>query len=385
VIFKRGKIYYYEFELRGRRYKESTRQGNPRTARQLEAARRTQILKGEVGIRDKKPAMTLQQFADTSFKPHVECTFAAKFKTLEYYRNGLKNLMAFAELAGKPLDEIKSEAITAYAKRRQEAGVKISTVNRELQVLRRMFHLAAEWGKTEKILPKVRMLPGEKHRDRVISRGEEMQYLVAAPRLLKDVATILLDCGLRPEECFRLRIENVRDGAIHINYGKTRASRRRIPMTVRVTAIVEGRITSERAVIEEILKSKNVTDTQRQKEIESRGWLFPAPTRSGHMEGSSVKRQQAKVFSLTKIKPFELYCLRHTCLTRWAPKMDPFTLAYLAGHSDISITKRYVHPEDETVRAAMERAVADISSPTTSPTTQIESIQEVPAVLAASC
>ena len=33
--------------------------------------------------------------------------------------------------------------------------------------------------------------------------------------------------------------------------------------------------------------------------------------------------------------------------------MDPFTLAYLAGHSDISITKRYVHPEDETIKAAM--------------------------------
>ena len=71
------------------------------------------------------------------------------------------------------------------------------------------------------------------------------------------------------------------------------------------------------------------------------------------MEGSSVRKQQTRVFSVTGIKPFELNCLRHTCLTRWAPKMDPFTLAYLAGHSDISITKRYVHPEDETIKAAM--------------------------------
>src|SRR5262245_15121452 len=44
MIFKRDKTYYYEFELRGRRYRESTRQGNPRVARQMEAARRTQIL-----------------------------------------------------------------------------------------------------------------------------------------------------------------------------------------------------------------------------------------------------------------------------------------------------------------------------------------------------
>jgi hypothetical protein len=36
--------------------------------------------------------------------------------------------------------------------------------------------------------------------------------------------------------------------------------------------------------------------------------------------------------------------------------MDPFTLAYLAGHSDFSTTKRYVHPQAHTVRLAMERA-----------------------------
>lgn len=47
--------------------------------------------------------------------------------------------------------------------------------------------------------------------------------------------------------------------------------------------------------------------------------------------------------------------------------VDPFTLAYLAGHSDISITKRYVHPEDETVRAAMDRAAVEHVSPLSTP------------------
>lgn len=53
---------------------------------------------------------------------------------------------------------------------------------------------------------------------------------------------------------------------------------------------------------------------------------------------------------------FELYTLRHTCLTRWAPHMDPWTLAYLAGHRDMNITKRYVHPQQQTILAAMEKA-----------------------------
>ena len=33
--------------------------------------------------------------------------------------------------------------------------------------------------------------------------------------------------------------------------------------------------------------------------------------------------------------------------------MDPYTLAYLAGHSDFATTKRYVHPQPEAVRQAM--------------------------------
>jgi len=41
--------------------------------------------------------------------------------------------------------------------------------------------------------------------------------------------------------------------------------------------------------------------------------------------------------------------------TRWVANMDPWTLAYLAGHRDMAITRRYVHPQDETIRAAMEK------------------------------
>jgi integrase len=57
-----------------------------------------------------------------------------------------------------------------------------------------------------------------------------------------------------------------------------------------------------------------------------------------------------------EVTEFPLYTFRHTCLTRWAAHMDPYTLGYLAGHSDFSTTRRYVHPQAHTVREAMERA-----------------------------
>jgi integrase len=109
----------------------------------------------------------------------------------------------------------------------------------------------------------------------------------------------------------------------------------------------------------------SVLDMQRT--LSQSEWIFPAPTKSGHMEKSTLKKRHAKACKGKSkddkntgqksfdIQPFALYTLRHTCLTRWAPHMDPWTLAYLAGHRDMSITKRYVHPQQETIRKAMER------------------------------
>src|SRR3974390_3497609 len=49
-IYKRGNVFWYDFLFDGQRYQKSTKQGNQRVAQQIEAARRTQLAKGEVGI-----------------------------------------------------------------------------------------------------------------------------------------------------------------------------------------------------------------------------------------------------------------------------------------------------------------------------------------------
>jgi integrase len=63
-----------------------------------------------------------------------------------------------------------------------------------------------------------------------------------------------------------------------------------------------------------------------------------------------------KACDLAGIERLPLYTFRHTCLTRWSSHMDPYALAYFAGHSDFGTTRRYVHPNMETGRAAMEKA-----------------------------
>jgi integrase len=131
--------------------------------------------------------------------------------------------------------------------------------------------MAFEWGILERSPLRVQMLPGENQRDRVLTSDEESRYFKATieigdsvlasyaqalegirarrgeipeepddPFLLRDVTTMLLDCALRPEESFRLRWQHVRDGALHIPFGKTENARRRIPLTQRATALLHA-------------------------------------------------------------------------------------------------------------------------------------------------
>jgi hypothetical protein len=111
------------------------------------------------------------------------------------------------------------------------------------------------------------MLCGESHRERVITPGEETRYLASAPSLLSEIATVLVDTGLRPEECYRLLWDSInwvnsRNGTLLVTHGKTKAARRGLPMTPRVRHVLETRWDTCGRPLE--------------------GYVWPAPTLSGH-------------------------------------------------------------------------------------------------------
>src|SRR5271165_3983907 len=87
-IYKRGDVYWYKFMWKGELVRESTKQGNDKVALQMEAAHRTSLAKGEVGIREKKPVLTVAEFCDRRFEPWVEATTSKK-TWRDFYRVGL--------------------------------------------------------------------------------------------------------------------------------------------------------------------------------------------------------------------------------------------------------------------------------------------------------
>jgi hypothetical protein len=247
MIYKRGKVYWYKFMWQGKLVRESSKQGNDRVARNMESAHRTSLAKGEVGIRDKKPVLSLVQFIDERFEPWAKATFGKSSpKTwLDWYRVGLRAIKGFKPLADSTLSEITGEMVAEFAAYRQAKGLQVSTVNSSLRVLRRALRLAVEWGAVE-AAPKIKLLSGERHRERVVSRVEEAKYLAAAPEPVGSIAAVLCDTGMRPEECFRLSWEaitwvNGRHGTLLVTHGKTAAARRVLPMTPRVRNVLETR------------------------------------------------------------------------------------------------------------------------------------------------
>lgn len=340
AVFKRGKNYSYHFYFNGQHVQKSTKQGNPRVARQMEAAHRTALAKGEVGIVERGPVRTLAEFMKDEFMPWVEATFKKKPNTYVWYRGGCRRLSEFKSLAGTRMDQITGEEISAFVAHRQRKGLGITALNRELQILRRILNVAKEWGRITQS-PKVRMLPGEHRRERVITLDEETRYLAFTDDLLQSVTTVLLDTGMRPEECFRLRwehvsFENGRYGSILVPHGKTRASRRMLPMSPRVRDVLESRW----------------LECGQPEE----GHVFPSRTRSGHIEPSTLRNSHRKALQASRVRPFVLYDLRHTFLTRLgASGCDVWTLAKIAGHSSLIISARYVHPDENKVLAAMSQ------------------------------
>lgn len=317
----------------------------------MESAHRTSLAKGEVGIREKKIVPRLAEFCSGRIEPWARATFEKSCpKNWTWYRTGIRALTAYKPLAGARLDEIRGEVASEFASHRLREGMQVSTANNSLRILRRILNLAVEWNVLDSV-PKIKTLSGERRRERVITSEEEARYLAATPEPLASIASVLADTGMRPEECFRLRWEDVtwvngRHGALLITRGKTAAARRVIPMTPRVRAVLESRWNAG----------------GRPEE----GWAWPTATRSGHVEPSTLRKQHGNAFkAIVKeaakrdekpVRPFVLYSLRHTFLTRLGQSgCDVWTLARIAGHSSINISARYVHLSEDAVLNAMTR------------------------------
>jgi integrase len=338
-LYRRGKTWWYVFEFGGRKVQESSGHQNKSAALRAETRRRTDLLDRRLGFAKPKLAPKFEEFT----KQFLEWLKQQhRPKTQELHAGNCGTLKRF--FRGKWLDEITRGMVedfkTVRIREKRWGGqkgstVSVVTVNRALSTLRLIYNYADRCG--FQVSNPVRHVEffRETGRERIISAAEEMAYLATASQPLKDIARIILDTGMRPEEVFRIKLANIDlvQRTIMNPFGKTRAARRKLTMTEEVWAIMRKRADASDSV-----------------------YIFPSPDNPERPIGSVRKAHDGAV-RRAKVKPaFRLYDLRHTYASRAVMAgVDLPTLGALLGHTTIQMTMRYVHPAEEHKKEAARK------------------------------
>ncbi len=344
AIYKRGGIWWFYFKYKGRRIRKSTHLKNEQKARNYEAAYRTRLINGEVGLVERKPAPTfdkaMKAFLAWSKQEHsAHPSTHRRYETSSVALNKYFKSMPINEITGDVVEKFKAKRAVQKSPRTNRV-VRPATVNRELACLKALFNYNIKDNDSLKNPVRgVNFLDEDNEQTRTISLDEEKIYLLAASQPLQDIATMILQTGMRPEEVYRIRRENVHLEAsephVFNPYGKTKAAKRKVFLTATASAVLQKRLDNEKGV-----------------------YLFPG---RGVGDRPIIKVNNAHVATLirSKLSHFTLYSLRHTWATRATEKgVDLVTLAAMLGHSRIQMVLRYAHPSEEHQAAAMKKTVA---------------------------
>jgi integrase len=324
-VYKRGGVYWYDFWFQGQRYQQSTSLNNKTAALRAEAIRKAELAEGKAGIVRRKPCPTFQQFVEEEFLPWSKKEHERNWRTHKRYQVSAKPLKCF--FGKSSLDAISSGQIEKF-KMTRASEISNAGTNRDLAALRYMLNFAVRQEHISKNPVKgVKFLREGPGMMRVVSHDEQRRYFAVANPLLQDVATLIVETGMRPEEVFSIRKENVHLDRryLFVPKGKTKFARRNVPLTDATIDVLKRRLAKL-----------------------SGQYLFPC---RGNLDAplTTVRKHHCKALKDAKINPaFRLYDLRHTFGSRSAMAgVDLPTLKELMGHSQISITMRYVHPTPE--------------------------------------
>ena len=264
------------------------------------------------------------------------------FRSARYIRS-VKALAEF--FGGRVLDVIDAGTVERFKLHRSRQPrknardgrlVTPAAVNRDLAVLRILFNFAIRLGKARhNPVAGIKFFKEHPKHMRVLTSEEEGRYLQAASPLLLDIAVVMVETGMRPGEvcCLQATDVDLIQASVRVREGKTVFATRHIPLTHRALEVLVNRV----------------------KESKTE-WLFPSPFEP-EKPVTEVRNAHEAAVRRSGVTPyFRLYDLRHTALSRMAMAgIDLPTLRELAGHSQIQMTMRYVHPTPEHKRRAIER------------------------------
>jgi integrase len=353
-VYKRGGVYWYEFEFQGQRIRESAKTSSKTIARDAERQRRREL---ELGINRLEQPKRMPLFKLAAEQWLLSLSGLAE-KSLAAYRQYVRSLSG--EFGDRLICDIGLDDIVRLQRQRLAEGKSPRTANYETHALRLILkHFNLWWP----LADKVRMLKGERQPGRALSREEESRLIGAIRKCgspaLEPLFIVSIDSGLRASEIRNLRRGDVAlspasgsfEGEIVVRRSKTEAGTGRVvPLTRRAAAALATWLSSL-------------------PEAGPEAYVFPR-----HQVGFGVGGQGCMPYGIDFSRPMQgwksawsrvrrvvgvkarWHDLRHTLVSRLAenPAISEETIRALAGHVSRQMLSRYAYIRAQAKRAAIQ-------------------------------
>ncbi len=340
ALYKRpnSKFWWMKFYFDGELVQQSTKVANKRDAGTIESAYRTQLALGKIGIEPKVKAPTFSKAVEDflEWSKSGKTTKASSYKRYAQCCQNLKKYFGTAMVDRIKTKDVEKFIVWRSGQKSKKTGecVKRETINLDLTTLKMIFNRLVD-GKFLRENPArtVKKLKGNDRNFHVITTDEEQLYLMACPPLLQDVATVMLETGMRCGEVYQLKRQDVflAEGYLKVISGKTASSIRRVHLSSRAQSVLQYRMDK--------LKGEN---------------LFPQNNIDGNQPTYALNRWHLETSRKLGLK-FRLYDCRHTFATRAIEnKVDLLVLASILGHSSLKMMTRYAHPSETFKREAIK-------------------------------
>jgi len=254
-------------------------------------------------------------------------------KKCKRYECSVANALAFF---GNQIDlmAIDAEMVEQFKQSRMRTGdVQGSTVNRDLQALKRLFNKAIDWGYArENPVKKVDFFRESFGRVRYLTREEFGKVLAVAAERLRPVIIFAVQTGMRQAEILGLTwsdmdLENRYASLYEVKNGDPR------------------KVAMNRTAIEAVLPFK--LSKSEYVFCDGEGRSLPART---------VLWQFKKVLAAAEIRDFRFHDLRHTCASWMAMAgVSVEKIKSQLGHKDIRMTMRYMHLAPDGIRSGADQ------------------------------
>jgi len=377
-VGKRGTVFYVKYrDATGQQVKERLGPAAEGwTKRKAEAELRARLVAVErEGYRKPEP-LTLGAFGERFIDEHLPGR-NLKTSTLIDYRLTIRRHLVPA-LGGHDLADLarRPELVESYVAGKLEEGLSPKTIRNHLSLLGRMFKVAIRWRLvTANPVESVEPPKAEDVEVEVLSEVEIARLIAAYGEregeaeederpwwaLARRLVTLAVATGLRRGELLGLRWQDVSmlDGRLHVRQAwvrnelttpKSRTSRRRLDLGRRTLDVLQ----------EQWQASQYRGDDDL---------VFCHPALGTPLDPTKLTRDYLRPALATAsiTKPFRAWHgLRHTALTHEAAVNPQAWVQMRAGHSQGSITERYIHAAQVAFPGAAQRGEDRIFSATDS-------------------